>query len=181
MILSSVQSYCSPKTIKQPLAGVMAWCHEATSRCLSQFWQSPMIFYDVIREQRFLGCCILFRSRVISDEQSLHSFAHAATAMLSLWVWVHGGLIVGKDITKKQIFRRLRVDGGNVHRYLEVFLRIVLMHWGRVTHIWVISLIIIGSDNGLSLGRRQTIIWTNAVNIVNLTPVNKIQWNVNRN
>ena len=38
----------------------------------------------------------------------------------------------------------------------------VLTHWGRVTHICVIKLIIIGSDNGLSPGRRQAIIWTNA-------------------
>ena len=38
----------------------------------------------------------------------------------------------------------------------------VLTHWGRVTHICVGKLIIIGSDNGLSPGRRQAIIWTNA-------------------
>ena len=37
-----------------------------------------------------------------------------------------------------------------------------LTHWGRVTHICVGKLIIIGSDNGLSPGRRQAIIWTNA-------------------
>ena len=37
-----------------------------------------------------------------------------------------------------------------------------LTHWGRVTHIYVNKLIIIGSDNGLSPGRRQAIIWTNA-------------------
>ena len=37
-----------------------------------------------------------------------------------------------------------------------------LTHWGRVTHICVSKLIIIGSDNGLSPGRRQAIIWTNA-------------------
>ena len=37
-----------------------------------------------------------------------------------------------------------------------------LTHWGRVTHICVIEIIIIGSDNGLSPGRRQAIIWTNA-------------------
>ena len=36
-------------------------------------------------------------------------------------------------------------------------------HWGRVTHICVSKLPIIGSDNGLSPGRRQAIIWTNAV------------------
>ena len=38
----------------------------------------------------------------------------------------------------------------------------VLAHWGRVTHICVSKLTIIGSDNGLSPGRRQAIIWTNA-------------------
>ena len=39
---------------------------------------------------------------------------------------------------------------------------ITLTHWGRVTHICVSKLTIIGSDNGLSPGRRQAIIWTNA-------------------
>ena len=37
-----------------------------------------------------------------------------------------------------------------------------LTHWGRVTHICVCKLTIIGSDDGLSPGRRQAIIWTNA-------------------
>ena len=37
-----------------------------------------------------------------------------------------------------------------------------LTHWGRVTHICVSKLIIIASDNGLSPGRRQAIIWTSA-------------------
>ena len=37
-----------------------------------------------------------------------------------------------------------------------------LTHWGRVTHICVSRIIIIGSDNGLSPGRRQAIIWTSA-------------------
>ena len=39
---------------------------------------------------------------------------------------------------------------------------VVLTHWGRVTHICVSKLTIIGSDNGLSPDRRQAIIWTNA-------------------
>ena len=37
-----------------------------------------------------------------------------------------------------------------------------LTHWGRVTHICVSTQTIIGSDNGLSPGRRQAIIWTSA-------------------
>ena len=39
---------------------------------------------------------------------------------------------------------------------------VFLTHLGRVTHICVTKLTIIGSDNGLSPGRRQAIIWTNA-------------------
>ena len=38
----------------------------------------------------------------------------------------------------------------------------VLTHWGRVTHICVGKLTIIGSDNGLLPGQCQAIIWTDA-------------------
>ena len=37
-----------------------------------------------------------------------------------------------------------------------------LTHWGRVTHICVSKLTIIGLDDGSSPVRRQAIIWTNA-------------------
>ena len=39
---------------------------------------------------------------------------------------------------------------------------ITLTHWGRVMHICISKLIIIGSENDLEPGRRQPIIWTNA-------------------
>ena len=39
---------------------------------------------------------------------------------------------------------------------------LTLTHWGQVTHICISKLTIVGSDNGLSPGRRQAIIWTNA-------------------
>ena len=45
-----------------------------------------------------------------------------------------------------------------------------LTHWGRVTHICVSKLTSIGSDNGLSPGRRQAIIWTN-VGILLIRPL----------
>ena len=44
----------------------------------------------------------------------------------------------------------------------NLFPMVQLTHWGRVTHICVTELTIIGSDNGLSPDRRQAIIWTNA-------------------
>ena len=36
-----------------------------------------------------------------------------------------------------------------------------LTHWGRATNICVGKLTTIGSDNDLSPGQRQAIIWTN--------------------
>ena len=44
----------------------------------------------------------------------------------------------------------------------EFMLSLALTHWGRVTHICIGNLTIIGSDNGLAPGRRQAIIRTNA-------------------
>ena len=41
-------------------------------------------------------------------------------------------------------------------------IKYALTHWGRGTHICVSKLTIIDSDNGVSPGRRQAIIWTNA-------------------
>ena len=41
--------------------------------------------------------------------------------------------------------------------YLTEFCQ--LTYWGRVTHTYVDNLTIISSDNGLSPGRRQAIIW----------------------
>ena len=43
-----------------------------------------------------------------------------------------------------------------------VWQSLILTHWGGVTHICISKLTIIGSDNGLSPGWRQAIIWTNA-------------------
>ena len=45
---------------------------------------------------------------------------------------------------------------------LDQCVSLFLTHWGRMTHICVGNLTIIGPDNGLSPGRRQAIIWTNA-------------------
>ena len=50
------------------------------------------------------------------------------------------------------------IDGGSTQSFSTSF---YLTHWGRVTHICVGSRTSTGSDNGLSPGRRQAIIWTN--------------------
>ena len=54
------------------------------------------------------------------------------------------------------------IGGANTHKANQWQCLGFLTHWGRVTHICVSKLTIIGSDNGLSPGRRQAIIRTNA-------------------
>ena len=51
--------------------------------------------------------------------------------------------------------------------------------WGRVTHIGVGKLTMIGSDSDLSPDQQQAIIWINAI-IVLIGPSGKLQWNLNR-
>ena len=52
-----------------------------------------------------------------------------------------------------------------------------LTHWGRVTHICVSNLPIIGSDNGLAPSHHLNQRWT----IVDWALRTKLQWNFNRN
>ena len=76
------------------------------------------------------------------------------------------------DIIRRQHQKWWIIDAGMFYIYRErMDWKIIpvwsprsgsLTHWGRVTHICVSKITIIGSDNGLTPGRRQAIIWTNA-------------------
>ena len=50
--------------------------------------------------------------------------------------------------------------------YIHQIIGSSLTHWGWVMDIWVSKQTIIGSDNSLSPGRRQAIIWTNAILLI---------------
>ena len=62
------------------------------------------------------------------------------------------------------LYRRQRgLNGGDQQYGMQWSIAITcLTHWGWVTHMCVSKITIIGSDNGLSPGRRQAIIWINA-------------------
>ena len=65
--------------------------------------------------------------------------------------------------------------------YTECHTMGVLIHWGQVTLICFGKLNTIGSDNGLSPGRHQAIIWTNDVIFLIGTLRKKLQWSFNWN
>ena len=96
------------------------------------------------------------------------------------WYWVRwhrhlqSFLVEGKDsiILHNQYYGwwwpgDIKSQGINSHGISSLSLNIQvsalegLTHWGLVMHKCVGKLTIIGSDNGLSPGRRQAILWTN--------------------
>ena len=81
-------------------------------------------------------------------------------ASLALWI------VTDTSIMFIQIFNYLEMSMVKVIfdvQCLKFCFITSLTHWGRVTHICVSKITIMGSDNGLSPDRRQAIIWTNAV------------------
>ena len=76
--------------------------------------------------------------------------------MKLLNIHFHTSTIVLMEFGKGWIISPTFRNGCN---YLSIW---KLAHWGRVAHIYVRKLNIIGSDNGLWPGRRQAIIWINA-------------------
>ena len=89
----------------------------------------------------------------------VNSCSNLWTSIIRTWGYL--GFLIKCNVYKCLNFRRgacsIHEDGRM--RWWE---SIPLTDWGRVTHKCLSKLAIIGSDNGLSPGRRQAIIWTNA-------------------
>ena len=79
---------------------------------------------------------------------------------MALW-WLCGGYIFPVMVKPEILTFKVKLDLEGQSQSPPKTIGI-LTHWGRVTHICVGKLTISGSDNGLSPGRRQAIIWTNA-------------------
>ena len=93
----------------------------------------------------YLSVANLFRNCTQSTIVSLPCCVQNLKTIQQLkWMWWHGWM---------------RFHSRDLWQVGEWY---TISHWGRVMHICVGKLTIIGSDNGLSPGRRQAIIWTNA-------------------
>ena len=123
--------------------------------------------------------CISF----VAVGRSLTIVSYVAFKMAALWFWTMfncnppiahchpllwgGGILVDLQFLQFLVSSVMLADRKDIKWILGVLLYYIyyfwkrLTHWGRVTHICVIKLTIIGSYNGLSSGRRQAIIWAN--------------------
>ena len=98
-----------------------------------------------------------------SPEPMLTQLIHAYVHWPVLLHW--SGAICHKTLWQRSFKRKLSYwpnDLQQCHIASEERDTVHLTHWGRVTHICSSELTSIGSDNRLSPGRRQAIIWTSA-------------------
>ena len=104
---------------------------------------------------------ILFRN-LPPNMRNASRYRETCTALdivADMWtyIWNHRLLIELKNISIFADTSR-SPDKQDICRQSENQVQVPLTHWGRVTHICVSKLTSIGSDNGLSPGRRQAII-----------------------
>ena len=79
--------------------------------------------------------------------------------------WILSDVIYDTGILKQPLRKKPWFSLGAFSHAIKFWARgtsVVLFNWGQVTPKCVSDLTIIGSDNGLSLGRWQAIIWANA-------------------
>ena len=106
---------------------------------------------------------------------ALMLFANDLFHSLLPYLWaVHDAWLLGTvdiclhDSSYPHILRKHKIAPDRVSRfdYMEIAFILPswlwLPHWDRVTHTCVSKIVIIVSDNGMSPGRRQAGIWTNA-------------------
>ena len=171
----------------------MGWCHQATSHSLSQGCPRFMLPYDIDRPR-----CVNMVDRLtslpewISNHRPTKLWEEIIYPFLNLkWISNSISLYYGHDNLSKgpALGDILSLERSSSHpcshpdyqnlinqKFEELYIN-GLTRWGRVTHICVGKLIILGSNNGLSPGWRQAIIWTNAWISLILILGNKFQCN----
>ena len=137
---------------------------------------APLKFVNklVISSHAFLGTCLLIHAGIKVKSWGYHHYwinvIYLATIYRVAPQWVQSSIAPVREKDSLHIwlnFNRSKPQPTTEHNKARTMYTFhgsycVLTHWGRVTHICVVKLTIISSDNGLSPGRCQAIIWTNA-------------------
>ena len=108
------------------------------------------------------SCCDMRNLTGSNCDNTLSSLDNLVSILCAIWFWgktkLYLHFLFFFDIQITQTVEIL--PQGKL--WLINLTLLIPRHLSRVTHICVGNLTVIGSDNGLSPGRRQAIIWTNA-------------------
>ena len=117
----------------------------------------------MLKKRRSWDHFILNMGIPILVRRHFHTDTAPRTYADSLSIELFGTNFSAKQIEIQQIsFKKIMVKMLYAHFQPFCSSFSALTHWGWVTHMCFSKLTIIGSDNGLSPGRCQAVIWTNA-------------------
>ena len=175
MILNKVFCTSGPNLVTLAWTSDKLWCRQAQNRVNFDF----QVKFDLEGQSRLLPktigtstkvFCILGPNLVIlawtgpelSRAQASDWYTHTDTNRCRQRQYPKGKPTLGKNSNCKIVAIAFKPHCVKIWLNKHNQKCVYLTHWGRVTHICVSKLTIIGSDNGLSPGRRQAIIWTKA-------------------
>ena len=135
-----------PKSIIHPNNKTIShfWCHYQHHSIL--FYSEPLVAELAIRSRIHMNSA---KPHDVMSTLLTYKCAQAIISWLIELLWMNDK-------------RSTLLTEPDILYFQTMFSSSYLIHWGRVTYICVGKLTIIGSDNGLSHGQRQAIIWTNA-------------------
>ena len=117
-------------------------------------WTASILQYITSTKMTFLEKCWMHLYDIGTSFKELHGWHRQQ--------WFYNTLLGARWSSWKTNYcfclaRGLR-NKISIHEVINLVLKLLLTYSGRVTHICVSKLSILGSDNGLSPGRRQAII-----------------------
>ena len=136
--------------------------------CKTKPWSWPELILSIVPYETYFNEILIWNSKFFIERNTLEIVTWEMSARLSLPQCVKRSILYVAVSHRNDIYlvpvewHKTMLESTHCHYRigLEISAK-ALTHWGGVTHICVGKLTIIGSDNGLSPGRRQAIIWTN--------------------
>ena len=130
---------------------------------LTWWWPCKLICIKSLEFNKFSRLCICVRQSCVGECPRYNAFVHFQDISRSPYRRRCRRLYcTSLNILCKYNLYSIRVTPRNLFLNYSLAFTVGLIHWSWVTHICVVKLTIIGSDNGLSPGRCQAIIWANA-------------------
>ena len=151
------------------LAHVMAWCLTAPSHHWNKCWLvinglNGIPLRAISWEILVISICKMSVKIALENNCRISQGTISWIYFMDCYSWI---MLKTVKLVKSNWNITLSLKTGYVSRLKNSCINLVaqnatLTHWGRVTHICIRKLTLIGPDNGLSPIQRQATIWTNA-------------------
>ena len=149
-------------------------------KCLTKMFWGLIAFVNInvqlpVQSIYDMKCRLQFVCRCPITWQCQAISWHSDDYKFSMWSKFIRLMVIGSLVQQTSL--RMATDISITSQAIPQHFEWELIHWGRVIHILINKLTIIGLDNGLLPGQRQAIFWTNAGVLL----IGSLETNLNQN